>query len=186
MNKLKIEPRKVHAKGAISQMRREGCIPGIIYTPGSDSTPVTIRLDEFQAILRGIKAGRLPTTVFELEFTGRHIKALVKEIQYHPVSYAILHIDLEALEADKPVNVKIPVTFSGVAECPGIKLGGNLRQVIRHLRVRCLPKKIPEQFVIDVSALNMYDTKRVRDIAMPEGIKSLISENEVVVTIAKR
>ena len=85
-----------------------------------------------------------------------------------------------------PVNVNVPIRFAGVADCAGIKLGGFLRQVIRHLRVNCLPSKMPKEFVLDVKDLGMKQTKRIKDIKMPEGVLPLAPLNEVVVVIAKR
>ena len=68
----------------------------------------------------------------------------------------------------------------------GIKLGGFLRQVIRHVKVECLPKNIPSEFIIDVKDLGIRQSKRLKDLAMPNGVKPLASPEEVIVVIAKR
>jgi len=87
---------------------------------------------------------------------------------------------------DVAVCVKVPINCIGVADCAGIKLGGFLRQVIRHVKVECLPKKIPEEFQVDIKDLGIRQSKRLSDISMPEGVKPLANLEEVVVVIAKR
>ena len=93
---------------------------------------------------------------------------------------------LEELLDQVPVKVKVPVNCIGVADCPGIKLGGFLRQVARYVKVECLPKLIPAEFIVDVKDLGIRQTKRLKDLSLPSGVKALESPEEVLVVIAKR
>ncbi|HPE85366.1 MAG TPA: 50S ribosomal protein L25/general stress protein Ctc [Chlamydiales bacterium] len=184
--KVKISKRAGEKKSELSQLRHKKHVPGVIYGKGRPSETITVDGEDFDTALRQMKKGHLSTTLFELDLDGKVIKAIAKDIQYHPVTYRILHVDFVELQENQPVNVNIPVDFIGVADCVGIKLGGFLRQVIRHVRVRCLPKDIPSQFELDVSQMGIKQSKRVSDIAMPAAVRSLIGEKNVVVTIAKR
>ena len=74
----------------------------------------------------------------------------------------------------------------GVADCVGVKMGGFMRQILRWVKVRCLPKDIPQKFVLDVSELGISQSKRLSDIVIPENIRPLAKMQEVAVLIAKR
>ncbi|MBI3236630.1 MAG: 50S ribosomal protein L25 [Chlamydiales bacterium] len=141
---------------------------------------------EFSAILRGVLPGRLPTTVFTLNDGKKEKKAIIKDIQYHLTTYRVSHIDFEELLENIPVSVKVPVNCVGVAECAGVKLGGFLRQIVRHVKFECLPGQIPAEFLVNVADLGIRQTKRLKDIAMPQGVRPLVAPNEVIVVIAKR
>jgi large subunit ribosomal protein L25 len=184
--KLSLSKRTGETKSEKSLIRHKGNIPAVIYSKGKQNHLVTINGIEFDAILREIQKGQLPTTVIHLEGEGLSCKAVVKDIQYEPTTYRVLHLDFLELQQEVPVNINVPIRFSGVADCPGIKLGGLLRQVIRHLKVNCLPSRMPKEFVLDVKDLGLKQTKRIKDIAMPEGVAPLAPVNEVVVVIAKR
>ena len=83
------------------------------------------------------------------------------------------------------MNLNIPITLASVAECVGVKLGGFLRQVIRAVKVQCLPKDIPSEFFLDVKDLGIKQVRRLSEIVMPQGVKPLAKLEEVVVVVAK-
>ena len=168
-----------------ANMATTGDVPAVVYGLGRENETIYIKGEELQAFLRNLKSGLLATTVFELHEGKKVQKAIVKDIQYHRTTYAVEHIDFVALDSKQPVTVNVPIHVVGVAECPGIKLGGFLRQVLRSLKVRCLPKDIPSEFVIDVQTLNMGDSKRLCDIAIPESVRPMGRMNEVAIVIAK-
>ena len=90
------------------------------------------------------------------------------------------------MQGETPVNVNVPIRCIGAADCPGIKLGGFLRQVMRHLKVNCLPKDMPKELILDIKDLGMKQTKRIKDMVVPNTLTPLASMNEVIVVIAKR
>lgn len=179
--------REAENKSHSKQLRRAGKIPAVLYGKKQKNQNISIELHEFEAILRLVKSGHLSTTQFELKTKdGASQKALVKEIQYHPTTYAPLHIDFQELVDDEPINVKIPIVFTGTADCRGVKEGGVIRQVIRSMRVRCLPKHMPAEFQLDVRNLGMRQKLRLRDIDLPEEVSSLADLKSVAVVIVKR
>lgn len=185
--KLNVEKRAAAKKSESKRIRREGNIPAVVYVRGKPSEIITVKGDEFNALLRKVVSGRLSTTVFELsEGDGKGRKAILKDIQYDPVSYNVDHLDFEALIDDMQISVKVPIECIGTADCVGVKLGGFIRQVIRHLRVRCLPKDLPNYFTLDVKNLGLWEAKRLADLELPPTIRPLADLNEVAVTIAKR
>ncbi len=184
--KLTVKPRTGDKKGDIKQIRREGDIPAVIYSSKTQPEKLIINGAEFGAVLRSLKPGQLPTTVFELSDGAQVRKAIIKDIQYHLTSYRVSHIDFEVLIDNVPVSFKVPINCIGVADCVGIKLGGFLRQVNRFIKVQCLPKDIPSEFLIDVADLGIRQTKRLKDLTLPVGVKPLAAMDEVIVVIAKR
>ncbi len=183
---LTAKKRAEETKGATKGARREGKIPAVCYAPGGEAQSIEIDETEFGAALRQIQSGRLATTVFSLELDGKKSKALVKEIQYDKTTYQVIHLDFQELKDDATVKVKVPIECIGVAECVGIKLGGFLRQTVRSVKVKCLPKDIPSEFELDIRNLKIRQTLRLSDIIMPKGVKALATTDEVVAVIAKR
>lgn len=186
MHQLKITPRTSPNRGSIRRKRVIGTIPAVIY--GGKTTPQAIELDvnEFVKIKNKIQPNHLSTAQFELLDGEKTQKAIVKDIQYHPVSYAILHLDFELLHDHLPISLRVPLDFLGVEECAGIKQGGFLRQVIRSVKVKCLPADIPERFTLDVRELGIKQTRKLKEIVFPQKVTPLAPLQEVAVVISKR
>lgn len=182
---LKTFKRSSAVKSELNQIRRSGNIPAVVYSKGEAGKEIAVDGAQFKALLRSVKSGCLSTTKITLEGAIDVKEAVLKEIQYNPTTYEVWHLDFEELEPSRPVNVKVPIQYTGVPDCVGIKLGGTLRQVIRALRVSCLPKDMPTEFKLDVRELQIGQTKRLSDIAIPENVKPLVDLNEVAVVIAK-
>ncbi|MCB1111939.1 MAG: 50S ribosomal protein L25/general stress protein Ctc [Chlamydiales bacterium] len=185
--KLTVSKRAADKKSDSKRLRREGKIPAVVYNRGNDSESIAVDANAFMSALRNITKGRLATTQFALvDADGKERKAIVKEIQYHPTTYDVLHLDFEELKAGERINVKVPIEFNGVVDCIGIKLGGVLRQVIRSVLVECNAENIPEAFTLNVAKMSMGETLRLSDIEMAETIRPRANMNEVAVAIVKR
>lgn len=184
--KLTATVRPSTKKSDTKQIRREGKVPAILYSAGKPNQQLVLDAAEFNAILRQMKPGHLGTTVFHLVLDGKERRAIIKDIQYQLTTYKVSHIDFEELFDDVMVNVKVPIQYAGAADCVGVKLGGYLQPVIRHVRVECLPKDIPSEFLIDVKDLGVKQSKRLSDIVIPQGVKPLAKMDEVVVVVSKR
>lgn len=185
--KLRTVKRTAESKSEVKRLRREGFIPAVLYAKEKNGENLALNANEFGSYLRQVKSGHLPTTIFILvDEAGRERRVLVKEIQYAITTYAVTHLDFEELVEDHKINVKVPIECIGQAECVGIKLGGVLRQVIRHVRVRCLPKDIPSYFDLDVRELGIKQSKRLSDLQIPNTVRPLVDLNEVVAVIVKR
>jgi large subunit ribosomal protein L25 len=185
--KLQVSKRAVAKKSEVKAIRREGNIPAVVYIRGKEGETISVNGTEFNALLRQVQSGRLSTTIFELDEKGAHKRrAVLKEITYDPVSYQVIHLDFEELNDKNPISIKVPIELVGLVDCVGVKLGGVLRQVIRSLRVRCLPKDIPAFFQVDIRNMGINEVKRLSDLGIPETVRPLIDVNEVAVVIGKR
>ncbi len=183
---LTVKTRQKSTKSTLKAMRREKNIPGIIYSKGSKGLEVEVDGIAFQKVLNTLEKGTLSSCVFDLDIEGKKIKAIIKEIQYHPTTYQVIHLDFEELHDEVPVTLNIPIQFVNALDCTGVKLGGVLRQVMRKLKVRCLPKDIPSHFELDVLDLKMGQSLKLNKIKIPSGVQPLMDLKELVVVVAKR
>jgi large subunit ribosomal protein L25 len=108
-------------------------------------------------------------------------RVMIKELQLDPVKQTILHADFYAISMDKKIALEVPITLTGVPE--GANEGGILQQVRRSIEIYCLPDRIPEALVLDVSSLNIGDSLHVSDFEVPEGIEMLAEEDLTVVSV---
>lgn len=185
--KLQTIKRAADSKSEAKRLRREGFIPAVLYKKEQEGETLAVNANEFNAYLRQVKSGHLPTTIFSLvDENGQERRVVVKDIQYEITTYAVKHLDFEELVKDHKINVKVPIECIGQVDCVGIKLGGVLRQVIRHVRVRCLPKDLPSYFELDIRELGLKQSKRLKDLQIPQAVRPLVDLNEVVAVIVKR
>lgn len=109
------------------------------------------------------------------------VKAILKDVQFHPATEEILHIDFLALTPGQPVKVNIPLRLKG--QSPGVKVGGKLVQSVRKIKVKCLPEVLVDELDLDISALELGQTVRVRDIQAKTGIEIMMSPSIPVAMI---
>ncbi|WP_297056253.1 50S ribosomal protein L25/general stress protein Ctc [Thermosulfurimonas sp.] len=179
-----VEVRKKTGKEIAKKLRRQGLIPAILYGPQTDPLPLTARLNELKKILLRHRGEQIlfNLTVQEDGKSEQRI-AIIKELQYHPVTDEIIHADFYEVRMDRPVEVDVPVAVVGKAK--GVEKGGILEILMHELTVTCLPDRIPDRIEIDVSELDVGDTLHVRDLTPPEGVKFAEDPGAPVVTIVE-
>ncbi len=164
------------------KLRAQGLIPAVIYGPGSEPIPLTVKANELKKVLYRYRGEQIIFNL-TLEDNGSSIKkmALVKELQYHPVTDEILHVDFYEISMEREVEVEVPIELVGKAK--GVEAGGHLQQLLQTMTVACLPKAIPDKIEIDVTDLGLGDVLKVRDLTPPEGVRYLDNPDEPIVTI---
>jgi len=184
---ISCKDRKIGTKGAVGRFRRDGLIPYVTYCKGETKELGVVSKAEIEKLIRSIRPGFLATTKILLKNeSGQKKEVIVKEIQYHPTSYNILHLDFLELEKSTPVTVRVPIEYANTVDCIGVKLGGMLRSVARNVRIKCLPKDIPTHFQVDVKNLDLRQSLRIKSIDIPEGVRCLANPNDVVVSVVKK
>jgi large subunit ribosomal protein L25 len=166
-------------KGEIKAMRLKGRIPGVAY--GDDGAPLPLSLDEksMQAILHS-KGGR--NALITLKIGGAAHPVLIKEIQRHPITRALWHVDFHRISLKKKIEARVPVHVTG--EAPGVKVGGGvLEHLVREIRVRCLPTEIPAFVEVDISNLQLNQGLRAKELALPKGVEILMDAESVIVHV---
>ncbi len=159
-----------------SALRSEGKIPAVIYGGGDVLEHFTVKMNDVKKLIYtpDFKTG-------ELALDGSTHKCIIKDIQWHPVTDAIDHIDFLALKNGVSVKVEIPVKFKGVS--PGVLGGGKLIQSIRRVKVKLDPADLIDELFLDISGLELGGAVRVRDIEIPEGIELMVNPATPVATV---
>jgi len=175
---LKAEKREIGKKSSVKKLRREGKVPAIIYGGDKEPVPVSVGLSDFLHLAHKY---HLASHIISVQYNGVKENVLVKDIQFHPVKDTISHIDFIRITPKREIEVEVPLEFIG--ESPGEKKGGILDFVLRTLRIRTVPGKLPEKITLDISSLDMGGVILVKDLKLPEGVKPLIDEDAVVITV---
>ncbi len=161
-------------KKAAKAIRHDAAIPAVLYG-GEDVVHFTVTQDAVRHLIYTPEIYVVDVTV-----EGKTYKAILKDLQFHPVSDRLLHIDfLQVFEA-KPIVIEVPVVLEGLAE--GVKQGGKLSLEIRKLRVKALYTNVPEKLTINVSPLGLGKTIQVGELSFPN-LELMNAKNAVVCAV---
>ncbi|AQS85086.1 MAG: 50S ribosomal protein L25/general stress protein Ctc [Acetobacter aceti] len=179
---LEASTRAKAGKGAARATRRAGLVPAVVY--GAKAEASLIALDP-RVIMRELHKPGWRSHVYEIKAGALNERALMRDIQFHPVSDAPIHVDFQRLAPGQKVHVEIAVHVDGEDNSPGVKRGGVLNVVRHTIEVTADPANIPEVFTVDVSALDINDNVRWDDLKGTEGVTPVLQiPNFVVATIA--
>lgn len=178
--KLNVRSRTAVGKSAVKKMRADGLVPAVLYGKEVESTPLAVDEHVLSRFLYKYGQSTLVSLVFDSDDQGEERLAIIKDVQYHPVTGRAAHLDFYGIQIGVPIEVEVPLNFVGKAV--GIAKGGLLQLVRRSLEIRCLPREIPEELTIDVSALDIGDAIHVNDLEM-EGIEFVSPVNFTIVTV---
>jgi len=159
-------------------------VPGIVYGLGRDTLAFTVERRRLYEVLAQAGGGNV---LIRLDLAGTEadpdVAALLKEIQWSPVHKEPLNVDLQWISLTDPVTVSVGLVVEG--EAPGVEEGGSINQLSYDVEIECLPTDIPEYLMIDVTGMEIADTRHASDIVLPEGITLLLDLDDPVVTIAR-
>jgi large subunit ribosomal protein L25 len=155
-----------------NQLRLEGNVPCVVYG-GNEQVHFYMPMILFKDIVYTPEAH-----VIDVNIEGDVRLCVIQEVQFHPVSDIILHADFLELHDDKPVKIEVPVKFFGKA--PGLIKGGKLITKLRQIKIKALPKNLPDYITVDISQLDLGKSIKVKDVK-PENFEIL---NNPLVTIA--
>lgn len=178
---LTAHPRTVAKRNKVKQLRANGRIPAVIY--GRHGQPQSLELvaKEFKDLLHHAHSEHL---LVDLSVAGSAKRlALLQEVQHHPVSGQVLHVDLHEVKENEKVTITVESEAIGVAV--GVKTGGGvLEHVLHHLKVRAFPKDLPEAIEVDVTALEIGKAIHIGDIKAPAGVEILGDKELSVFAVA--
>lgn len=177
---IQIEPRDSGSKGKVKELRRQGKLPGVFYGPKAQTVPLELDRKEFLSRVADLEGSRLIRIKSASPLLADRV-ALVKEMQFHPVTGEVVHADFYEVDLTAKIRVKVPLHFVGKAE--GVVRGGILQPVVREVEVECLPMDIPEYFNVEVSALDIGHSLHITDLPMREGVVAVYETNFTLVTV---
>ncbi len=174
--KLNAEIRERTGKGAARSIRNNKNIPAVIY--GEKKAPVTIELNgrDFEMLL---KQPGLRTKLFQIKTPNGDEDAMLMDIQYHPISDAVIHADFKRIDVKNPVNVVVPVEVINTEVSKGLKLGGVLNFAVRKVALRGLIDAIPEKITIDLTNLTIGESVHGSDLVLPAGVELGLHQAEL-------
>lgn len=177
---LSVEPRTDRGKGNAGRLRRQGRVPAVFYGPGKAAASLSLDAREFHFKIAGLEGSHLIQLASSQPDLQDKI-AILREVQRHPVTNGLVHVDFLEVDENKPLQVAVALHFVGKAE--GVTAGGQLQSVMREITVECLPREIPEFLEIDVAHLKIHDAIRISDIALPPGVRAVFDADEPVVSV---
>lgn len=178
---IEAEARARAGKGAARATRRAGKVPAVIY--GARQAPSLIALDP-RAVLRELHRPGWQSRLYEIRVNGDATRALIRDVQYHPVTDAPEHVDFQRLAAGERIRVAVPVRFENEGLSPGLKRGGVLNVVRHAVEVYADSDHIPGQFTADMANLDFNDNVRWHDLKGTENTRPVIDRDFVVATVA--
>ena len=170
---------KRDAKVAPNTLRNAGRIPAVFYGRKQSSTPITLSARDFEKVWK--KAGE--NTVVNLQSGNEEVQALIHEVQKHPVTGIVRHVDFYVFEKGQKLKIKIPIEFKGVS--PAVKdMGAVLVKVMYDLEIEAAPKDLPQKIEVDISSLTAFGSViTAKEIKLPEGVALVISPEDVVASV---
>lgn len=177
---IQVEARDKQRKRDARRLLRSGKIPAILYGPKTAAVGLALDKKEFSRRVAGLQGSHLVRLKSGAAALAEKV-ALVKEMQFHPISGDVIHADFYEVDLTAKIQVHVPLHFVGKAV--GIARGGILQPIVREIEVECLPLDIPEFFSVDVTALDIGDSVHIEDLQMPEGVASMAEENLALVSV---
>ena len=176
--KLEVSERtKLKTKG-VKLLRRKGLIPGVLYYSGEKN--VNIEVDK-SILFHAMQSGQ---RIFEIEQQGKSQFTMIKQVQYHPVTDEVVHLDLMRVRRSEKMTITVPLVLIGDAK--GVKEGGILSQSINQLEINCFPTDVPEQIELNVEDLELNSSMNISDIKLKNDDIEIITDGEVnIVNISK-
>ena len=173
--RLSVEPRTEMGKKATKALRNAGKIPAILYSKNG--------VHHFTTTLNSVKS-LIFTPDFklsEIDLEGETRRAIIKFVDFHPVTDNIQHIDFQELVDGHMIKTEIPLRTKG--ESPGEKDGGRLMKLMQKIKVKTTPEDLVDELLVDISELLLGSSIKAKDIDVPEGIELLIDSNVPVISV---
>jgi len=174
--KLTAQTRSETGRTAVNKIKSQGFVPAVIYA--HNETPVSLQVSarDIDTLLSHAVGEHV---LVDLEIAGGANRlALIQEVQHHPVTQAVLHVDFHGVSANEEIESSVPV--EAVGEAVGVKsFGGLLEQLVRSITIQCLPQDLPDCINVDVSAMGIGDSIHIKDIQLPAGVTAVDLETTV-------
>ena len=175
---LRAELRQRAGKGATRATRRAGRIPAVVY--GDNQEPALISLEP-RELTRALSRPGFFNHLVEIKVDGATQRTLPREVQYHPVTDAALHVDFMRVGIGAQVTVTVPISFINHEGAPGLRRGGVLNIVRHGIEMVCSVDNIPERLVVDLNGLDIGDTVHISAIEMPADARPVIHERDFTI-----
>ncbi|MFZ0390913.1 MAG: 50S ribosomal protein L25 [Calditrichia bacterium] len=176
VNVLKAKKREQFGKSATRKYRLEGWVPAEYYSSHDDNMHLLFD----QKLVEQSLANAHGLLTVQVEGSKKKHACVLKDLQVDPLRGNVIHVDLQGIRKGEKISLTVPVVLHGTAA--GVKTGGILEHLVREIDIECLPKDIPEQFDIDISAMEIGDSVHVRDL-QKENVRILADPDETILIL---
>ena len=173
--KLEVDIRKEQGTSAARRTRLRDKVPAILYHSGVEAIPLSM---DKKSLYKALRTGQM---IFEIVVDKKSQFVLLKEVQYHPVTDEVIHVDFQKVKEDEKISLEVAIRSAG--ESQGVKLGGILVQLLNSVTIKCKPSEIPEFLEIDVTDMEMNTNLFVKDIILPKDVEMITSEDIAIMSV---
>ena len=156
--KLDVTNRKELRSKAARSLRKKGIVPGVLYYSGEENVNISI---ERSVLFHAMQSGQ---RIFEIDQEGESQYTMIKQLQYHPVTDEIIHVDLMRVRRSEKITISVPLILVG--DSIGVKEGGVLSQSLNQIEISCFPTDVPEQIELNIEDLELNSAKSVADLEL--------------------
>ncbi len=169
--KLDIENREVVGKKATKAIRRSGLVPSVLYFKGEE--PLSLSVNK-KALNKAMKSDQ---RIYEMEIENKSQYVMIKEVQYHPVTDEVLHVDFMRVRRSEKMTISVPLILTGKAI--GVTEGGILSQTMNQIEISCYPTNVPENIEVNIDNLELNASLSVSDVSIDDDEIEIISPDEL-------
>lgn len=177
---LMAEARAKAGKGSARAVRRQNKIPGVIY--GDNKDPILVSVTE-KDLAKAVATSHFFTSICDLSVDGKKHSVLPRDIQLHPVSDKLEHVDFLRVTDKTEIRVEVPVHLVNIDKCKGVSKGGVINLLRHELDIMCMASNIPENIEVDVKDINVGDSVHLSLLQLPKGVRLLDDEELTLLTI---
>ena len=182
MNSLEAVTRKLSTKGHLTNLRKNGNVPAVVYGGKDQNLNVALSKKEVTNLLQ---KENFSSNVISLNVDGKSFQVLPREIAFDTVTDEPIHIDFLRIVSGTNIILEIPVKFINIEKCPGLKRGGVLNIVRRKVELKCSAENIPEGLTVDLENLDIGASIKISSINLPEKVNPTITDRDfVIATVA--
>ncbi len=165
---------------SVKALMNKGFIPAVFYGPKEPSTPIAVSQVEFTKVWK--KAGE--SSIITLKVGGEEHDVLIHDLDFHPLTDAVRHVDFYVIEKGKKLTVDVPISFTGTA--PAVKdLGGILVKVAHEIKIKAMPKDLPREISVDITALSeLTSVIKAGDLKLPQGVEPAHNSEDIIASVA--
>ncbi len=182
MNSLDATIRSTKTKGQLSELRKKGFVPAIIYGGKEDNQIISLSKKHLTNL---INQENFASAVIKIIIEGKEINVLPREVSFDTISDEPIHVDFLRIVSGSKINLEIPVKFINNDKSPGLKRGGVLNIVRRKVELKCPAEKIPEELIVDLDNLDIGASIKISSIKLPDNVAPTITDRDfVIATVA--
>jgi large subunit ribosomal protein L25 len=162
-------------KGAMRRLRTTGRVPGVIYGTGGDPQNISLKSNELR---KHLEHEAFFSHILTVSIGGEKVQAVLKDLQRHPASYEVTHVDFLRVSATEELTMRVPLHFVNEERAPAHKAGGVFSHMLNDVEISCLPGNLPEFIEVDLGGLEMGDSVHLSGLEMPAGVSLAVDVSD--------